>query len=458
MKKFIGTKQFYKMLFIIVIPIVLQQFITQFVSLLDNLMIGQLGDSEMTGVSLANQLLFVFNLTVFGSLAGASIFGAQYFGSNNKDGYHETIRFKWLMGVIIFVISTLIFVIFSEQLISSFITTNENDSTDPVIVLSSGKMYLLIMLIGNLPFIIKEIYSTSLRELKETFFPMVSGVIAIVVNLLFNYFLIFGTFGFPKLGIVGAAIATVLSRFVEMILVVTYTHIKKNKFTFFVGVYKRLIVKLSSVKLFLPRSVLLLTNELLWSLALTFILQCFSYRGLDIVAAFNISNTINNVFITIGTSLGIATGIIIGNLLGASEEEEAKNASFVTLGFSVVVSVIFAAIMIGCAFVVPNLYKASPYIKDMARDLMIIAAISLPVQAFNTCCYFILRAGGKVILTMFFDCIYIWLVRFPVALIFCYFTKMDVRTVFALCWLTELLKSFFGYAMINRGIWIKTIV
>ncbi len=458
MKKFIGSRQFYKMLFVIVIPIILQQFITQFVSLLDNLMIGQIGDSEMTGVSLGNQLLFVFNLTVFGSLAGASIFGSQYFGSNNKEGYHETIRFKWLMGIIIFVISTIIFLLFNEELIGAFITKNEADATDPEVVLYTGKIYLLIMLIGNLPFIIKEIYATSLREMKETLFPMISGVVAILINLVFNYFLIFGKFGFPELGVVGAAIATVLSRFVEMTLMIIYTHIKKAKFSYFQGVYKHILVKSSSIKLFLPRSILLLTNELLWSMGLTIILQCFSSRSLDVVAAFNISNTINNVFITIGTSLGNATGIIIGNLLGAKQEEEAKSASFIILAFAVVVSLLFAGIMIGCSFFVPNLYNASTQIKEMARDLIIIAAIALPFQAFNTCCYFTLRAGGKVILTLFFDCFYIWLVRLPVAFFLCYFTKLDVRLVFALCWVTEMIKSFVGYILVNKGIWLKTIV
>ena len=458
MKKFIGTKQFYKMLFIIVVPIILQQFITQFVSLLDNLMIGQIGDSEMTGVSLGNQLLFVFNLSVFGSLAGASIFGSQYFGSNNKEGYHETIRFKWLMGIIIFIVSTLIFVIFNEQLINAFITTSESDTTNPEIVLKTGKIYLLIMIIGNLPFIIKEIYATSLREMKETFFPMISGVVAIVVNLVFNYFLIFGKFGFPELGVVGAAIATVLSRYVEMILIIVYTHIKTDKFSYFKGVYKKLLVKFSSVKLFLHRASLLLVNELLWSLGLTVILHCFSYRGLDVVAAFNISNTINNVFITVGTSLGVATGIIIGNLLGAKQEQEARESAFIIIGFSVFVSLFVMLIMVGCSLFVPDLYKAGVDIKHLARDLIIINAIALPFQVFNTCCYFILRAGGKVILTMFFDCFYIWLIRIPVAVIFCYFTKLDVRVVFTLCWVTEMVKSFIGYILVNKGIWLKTIV
>ncbi len=458
MKQFIGTKKFYKMLFAIVLPIVLQQFITQFVSLLDNLMVGQIGESEMAGVSLGNQLLFIFNLAIFGSLGGASIFATQFVGANNKKGYHETIRFKWLVVTIILIISTLIFLFFSDYLLNAFITSNEGDTTNPEIVLSSGKTYLMIMLIGNLPFIIKEIYSSSLREMKETFFPMLSGIIAIFVNLIINYLLIFGKLGLPKLGVTGAAIGTVISRFVEMLLVVLYTHIKKEKFSFFTGVYKRIFVKIESVKKFLPRTLLLLTNEVLWSLGLTLILKSYSVRGLDIVASFNICNTITNVFTTIGISFGNATAIIIGNMLGANEIKKAKESSLVILGFSVVSTLLFTGIMIGTAYFVPNIYNASDYIKYIARDLIIIGAFSLPFQAWNCVCYFILRAGGKVVLTMFFDCLFIILVRFPITFALAELTNLDIRIIYIIGYSLEVLKSFAGFILVKKGIWLKTIV
>lgn len=458
MKKLIGSKQFYKMLLVIVVPIILQQFITQFVSLLDNLMIGQIGDSEMTGVSLGNQLLFVYNLGVFGSLAGASIFASQYFGSGNKKGYQEAVRFKWLMGIILFVISTIIFIFLHEPLLKAFITANDTDNTNPEIVYNSGRTYLMIMLIGNLPFVIKEIYAGSLREMKETFFPMLSGVVAIVVNLVFNYLLIFGHFGLPEMGVAGAAIATVLSRFVEMILVIVYTHLKKDKFSYFVGIYKRVLVKMSSVKTFLPRSILLLTNEIFWSVGLTLILQSYSIRGLDIVASFNICNTVTNVFITIGTSLGNATAIILGNMLGANKIEEAKDSSMYILGFAVFITIIFGVIMAISAYIVPNIYNASSTIKDLAKDLILIGAVTLPIQAFNCCCYFTLRAGGKVFLTMLFDCFFVCLIRLPVVYIIARFTTLDIRIVYFISYALEFAKTIAGYILVKKGIWLKHIV
>ena len=142
-RKFIGDKQLYKMLIAIALPIVLQQFVTNIVSLLDNIMVGRIGNDEMIGVSLANQLLFIYNLAVFGSLSGAAIFATQYFGAQNKEGYQETFRFKWLVIVIISIVFGLVFFFFKEPLISAFISTSEEEYSSPEAVLKYGKVFKL---------------------------------------------------------------------------------------------------------------------------------------------------------------------------------------------------------------------------------------------------------------------------------------------------------------------------
>ena len=457
MRKFIGDRKFYKMLLVIVMPIVLQQFITQFVGLLDNLMVGQVGTSEMTGVSLANQLLFVFNLGIFGSLSGASIFATQYFGAKNKDKYQEAFRFKWIITIIIFIVTTIIFILFSEQLLSIFINSQEGEDTNPVLVLLHGKQYLWIMLVGNLAFVIKEIYASSLREMKETFIPMLSGVIAIFVNLIFNYILIFGKFGFPILGVEGAAIATVISRFVEMFVIIIYVQIKKEKYNYFKGIYKGR-VHFSFVKKVMPKTLMLLTNEVLWSLGLTLILSCYGIRGLDFVASFNICNTISNVFITVGTSLGNATAIILGNKIGKDDLEGAKSDSYKILFFAIIVSTVFSLIMISTSRILPNFYNTTDNIKNVASNLIIIAAILLPIHSFNTCCYFTLRSGGKIIITIFFDSVYVLLIRLPLAFILSKYTSVNIYWVYTLVTGIDIIKLFVGYILVDKGIWLKSLV
>jgi putative MATE family efflux protein len=457
-KKFIADKKFYKTLLAIVIPIILQQFITQFVSLVDNLMIGNVGNSEMTGVSLANQLLFVFNLAIFGSLSGASLFASQYFGAENKKGYQQTFKFKWLIGSIIVIAATLLFVLFDDQLLSFFINSKDGEFSDPIVVLDSGKTYLMIMLIGNVPFLIKEIYATSLREMKQTFVPMLCGIIAIVVNLVFNTLLIFGLCGFPKLGVVGAAIATVISRFVEMGIVIIYTHVKIKKFVFLQNVYKGDKLTFNSIKRFLPKTLLLITNETLWAAGLTLMLSCYSYRGLDVVSSFNIANTISNVFLTIGTSLGNASAIIIGAMLGAKQTEVAKQSSYRIMGFAFVISIMFSIIQIISAFIIPNIYDSSEEIKLMARNLIIISAILLPFNSVNCVCYFTLRAGGRMLITILFDSVFVIFVRVPIAFVLSHFTGLSIYWVFTFATAVDLVKIFVGYYLINKGIWIRYIV
>ena len=456
MKKFIGNKAFYKYLLAIAIPIVLQQFITQFVGLLDNLMVGQVGTSEMTGVSIANQLLFVFNLAVFGSLSGASIFASQYFGSKSKEGYLETFRFKLFVGCLIFIFSTILFLCFNHVLIDFFIHSREGEATDPTVVLQSGKIYLLIMIIGNFPFVVKEIYATSLREMKETLVPMISGILAICINLFLNYLLIFGKWGCPRLGIIGAAIATIVSRFVEMGIVVIYTHSHIKRFHFLKGAYRG-IVKKESIRKFSPQTLLLLSNEILWSLGLTLMLSCYGYRGLDNVSAFNICNVATNVFLTVGTAMGNATSIILGFKLGANELEDAHQSSYKILAFCLFVTTLFAILMAITSSILPGIYQTSDEIKHLATILILIGAITLPVQAFNTCCYFTLRAGGKIVLTLFFDGFYIWIIKLPLAFILVHYTMLSIPLIYFIVMGIDIFKSAVGYILVDKGIWLKNM-
>lgn len=457
-RKFIGDRRFYRMLIAICLPIILQQFVTSLVGLLDNIMVGRIGNDEMIGVSLANQLIFIFNLAIFGSLSGAAIYATQYYGAQQKEGYQETFRFKWLIVLVISLVFMAVFFFFKEGLISAFINSSEEDYSNPAKVLESGKLYLDLMLIGLLPFAIKEIYATSLREMKETLVPMISGVIAIFINLILNYILIFGHLGAPKMGVSGAAIATIISRFVEMFIVIIYTHVKRKKFSFLNDVYKRPIVRFSSIKKFILKTFLLLSNETLWSIGLTMIMQAYSVRGLDVIGALNIANTVNNVFIVVGTSLGNATAIILGNLIGAQEFAEAKSASYKILFSSIVVTAIFSLFEVLVGFFVPDIYNTSPEIKALAFKFIIICSIFRVPNSFNTCAYFTLRAGGKILLTMLFDSLFIWLVRVPASFILSYLTGVSILWLYIIVEGLEASKAIVGYILVDKGIWLNQII
>ena len=337
-EKFIGDREFYANLIRLIIPMIVQQGITSFVSLLDNVMVGRLGTESMSGVAIVNQLLFVFNLTIFGGLAGASIFGAQFYGKGDHKGVRYALRFKLIFSVLMAVIAIVALLFFNNPLISLFLTESESGG-DLVLTLSEAKNYLFVMLIGLIPFSFSQSYSSTLRETGETVSPMTASIIAIVTNFVLNYILIFGSFGAPRLGVVGAAIATVIARYIEAIYLIIHTHRREKTFIFAQGLYKSLYLPGAVVKKILLTGTPLMLNELFWSIGTTMISQSYSTRGLTVVAATNIAGTVWNLFCVIMFAMGNAVSIIIGQQLGAGEIEEAKRTDNKLLFFTVVLHI-----------------------------------------------------------------------------------------------------------------------
>lgn len=294
MKKLIGDKKFYLMVLSIAVPIMVQNGITNFVAMLDNIMIGRVGTEQMSGVAVANQLIFVFNISVFGMVSGAGIFGAQFFGSKNMEGVRNTFRFKLISLTLLTVAGALILLFFGDRLISLYL---QGEGTEESIraTLEYGGHYLRIMLIGIFPYALTQAYASTLRELGETVAPMRAGIAAVVTNTVLNYILIFGKFGAPCLGVAGAAIATVVSRFVECAAIILWTHTHGEQLEFIQGAYRSLRVPGTLVRQILLKGSPLMANEFLWSLGMATLTQCYSVYGLAVVAGLNISSTISNV-------------------------------------------------------------------------------------------------------------------------------------------------------------------
>lgn len=457
LRKFIGDKKFYSMVFVIAIPIMIQNGITNFVSLIDNIMVGQVGTNQMSGVAIVNQLIFVYNLCIFGGLSGAGIFGAQFFGQRNEDGLRYVFRFKLIIGSLLTVLGLLLLGCFGEELVTLYLDT-DNSPEDIEATLRYAMQYLHVMLIGLVPFLVVQIYASTLRETGEAMLPMKAGIVAVAVNLVFNYLLIFGKLGFPALGVQGAAIATVLSRFVECFIVVLWTHCHTEKNTYIRGVYRSLKIPEELVKKIIVKGLPLLVNEALWSGGMAVLLQCYSVRGLDVVAGMNISNTIMNLFNIAFIALGNAVAIIIGKLLGAGKMEEARDTDRKLIAFSVVLCIFIGAAVIALAPLFPEFYKTEQEVKDYATHFIRIAAAFLPQSAFLHASYFTLRSGGKTIVTFFFDSGFMWVVTIPLAFVLSRFTALPIEVIFASCQGIEILKCVVGFVLLKKGVWLQNIV
>lgn len=457
MKKFIGDKKFYRMVLLIAIPIMVQNGITNFVSLLDNIMVGQVGTNQMSGVAIVNQLIFVYNLCIFGGLSGAGIFGAQFYGQGNEKGLRYVFRFKLMTGMLLTIIGGLVLHCFGRELIDLYLD-KDNNPADIAATMEYSLKYLKIMLIGLVPFFGVQVYASTLRETGETVLPMKAGIVAVVVNLTFNYILIFGKFGAPALGVEGAAIATVISRFVECIIVIVWTHCHLDRNPYIRGVYRSLKVPMVLVKDILIKGTPLLVNEALWSSGMAVLLQCYSVRGLNVVAGMNISNTISNLFNIAFIALGSSVSIIIGRLLGAGKMEEAKDTDRKLIAFSVAICVVIGAVVACLAPLFPRLYNTEQEVRDYAASFIMIAALFMPQSAFLHASYFTIRSGGKTLITFLFDSGFMWVVTIPFAFCLTRFTVLPIEVIFALCQGIEILKCVVGFILLKKGVWLQNIV
>ena len=455
--KLIGDSNFYRRVIAIVMPMIIQNTVTNVVNLLDNIMVGRVGTLEMSAVAIVNQLIFVFNLCIFGGLAGAGIFSTQYAGAGDTKGIRYCFRAKMVIAVLMFIICGAVFFVFANPLISMYLAdgTPQKEAAD---TLGFATSYLKVMIIGLLPFAVSQVYSSTLREMGETKLPMIASIIAIFINLVFNYFLIFGKFGFPKLGVVGAAVATVLSRYIEMIFIVVLTAVKREKFKFINSAFKSLYVPKSLCADIFKKGFPLLINEFLWSLGMAVQLQCYSIRGLSVVAAVNISNTVNNLFNVVFLTMGNAVAIIVGQHLGANEIRKAKDSAWKLLALAVATCGVMGTVLAIVSPFVPHIYNTEESVKQMATSFLLVVAVLMPVYAFAHNCYFTIRSGGRTVITFLFDSVFTWGVAVPVAYILANFTTIAIVPLYFIVQSLEFVKCIVGFIFVKKGIWVRNII
>ena len=459
--KFIGNKAFYKMVFAVAIPIMIQNGITNFVSLLDNIMVGLVGEEQMNGVAIVNQLFFIFNLGIFGAVSGAGIFTAQYFGKGDNDGVVQTFRFKLMTAVVISAVAAGIFALFYQPLIKLFISMDlslgENAAKADA-TFNFGVSYMWVMLVGLLPFALSQAYSGTLRETGHTVLPMVAGFAAVAVNCVGNYLLIFGKFGCPELGVVGAAIASVASRFVELGMLIVATHSSK-KIDCGKGVFARFFhVDKELVRKIFLKGAPLFVNEVVWATGMTLLTLCYSMRGLSAVAAYSISSTVVNVFNIAYMALGNSVGIIVGKYLGAGDVETAQDVDNKMIAFSVMTGLVLGALLAATSWLFPMAYNVSDEAKRIAASFLLITGCLMPLHGFLHSCYFTLRCGGKTLITFLYDSVFVCVVNVPLAFALVKLTNLDVTWVYLIANGIEVFKAVLGFVMLRKKIWINKIV
>ena len=456
-RKYIGDRNFYKSYIALALPMILQNAVTNLVSFLDNIMVGQLGTEQMSGVAIVNQLIFVYNLAIFGAVSAASIFGAQYFGKGNHKGHMYSFRFKLYAALTVTALTILLFVTKGENLISLYLTDTSGSGATGA-ALQYGLEYLIIMIAGLIPFAVNQAYATNIKETGQTLLPMIASFVAVGSNAILDYLLIFGIGPFPELGVQGAALATVIARYIEALMIIIWAHRHREKNRYLKGAYTGFGIPADELKAIIIKGLPLMMNEVLWAAGMTAVIQCYSIRGLEVVAGLNLATTITNLFNIIYLQLGACISIVVGQYLGAGKLKEAKDADNKMIVFSVFCCVIVAVCMLFIGRFFPQIYNTSEEIRALATKFIAVSAIIMPFCSFSHASYFTLRSGGKTMVTFLFDSVFTWIIIVPIAFLLAHFTGLGIVSVYFLVQATELIKVVIGYFMIRSNVWLVQMV
>lgn len=456
--KYIGDRSFYRQILLVAIPIIAQNAITNIVSLLDNVMVGQLSTAELSGVTIVNNnLINIFHLCVFGGTGGAGIFTAQFHGCGDNEGIRHTFRFKLWICFGLLAIALCVFSLFPNPLIGLYLR-GDGDPQLAISTLRAARQYLFMMLPGLLPHALVLAYSGTLRECGHPMVSMIASLVATVLNLCLNFFLIFGHFGFPAMGVRGAALATVIARYTEFGIIAVWTHCHTAQLPFVKGLlrFKPLPKALlcSIIRVDIP----LLINDALFAFGQAFLNQCYSTCGLDAMAALSISSTIYNLSSVVFRSLGICTGVFMGQKMGAETPEKPLRDHFAKLAALTICSGIFFGLLMALmAPIFPGLYNTTPKVREMASGLILLTAATMPLLSFFYPIFYTVRAGGKTGFAGLLDSGDLWLLHLPLAFILSRFTNADLLLIFGVVGASNIIKCIVSWFMIRSRIWIQNL-
>ncbi|MDD7305738.1 MAG: MATE family efflux transporter [Peptoniphilaceae bacterium] len=455
--KYFGDKKFYKNILILAIPIIIQQLITGFVNMLDNIMVGQTGTLAMSGVSVANQLIAIFNLAIFGLISAASIFAAQFAGKEDYNKVRSCIYYNIVTGSFVSILAIFIFFKFGDNLLSLFMNKEANSTENIVKTTAYALSYIKIMTIGFIPFAFSQAISSSMRVDGETRLPMFVAIVTVFVNFVFNWILIFGKFGFKALGPKGAAIATIISRFVELSLFIYLAKNNKHRFRFYEHFFKDFHIDKELFKDITKGGIPLIINEILYSVGNAAITQSYSIRGIEALASYNISSTIIGLFVVFHLSMGDCISIVVGRLLGANKIEEAVDTDRKLIVFDCIVAFVLGLILFSLAPIFPNFYNTSLNVKLTATNMLRVGGGLLWIGSLYNASYFTLRSGGKTIITLLFDSVGTIFVSFPVSYFLAHYTNLSIVNMYMIICLVDLYKVILGLSLVKKRIWVKNL-
>ena len=448
-----GPGRFYGKALTIALPIMLQQLIQNLVSLIDNFMVSGLGDISMSGVNVAGQVLFVFMVYLNAICMAGGIFMTQFFGAKDEDGMKQAFRFKLIMGLAAFVPFLLVCIVFPRQVLSLMLIGNE----DAEAILDEGVKYIRIVFFMGLPMTASVCIASSLRDLGRVKIPLLVTVAATLTNTLFNWLLIYGNLGFPKMGVRGAALATVIARTVEFVIFIIIYLRKKPEFA----------VKLTQVfkaertlfRKILRKGSLVLFCEMVWVLSETVTTAIYNGRGgADVVSGMAAGFAVANLFFVAFGGIYSSVGVILGKTLGEGELEQARRQKTWLLSGSAVFGGFMALFGLATTFLIPLVFgKLSDDAVSICRSMVIMMSFFMPIWVYMNSQMAVARAGGDTAMGAYTDSVITIFIMLPMLFLLGFLTDIGPVVMYLLVKLLDVAKVIVFHIWLKKERWLKNL-
>ncbi len=446
--KLFDDRAFYKQLFAIASPIMAQNLVNALVNLLDTTMIGQLGTTAIAGVGLGNQIFFFYMILTFGIVSGGSVFVAQYWGKGDVHGIRHTTGLCLFLALVPALLFTAFCALWPEELIGIF--SRDSD------VIAAGAEYLRAASPQFVPFSIGFVLTHIMRSTERVRLPMVTTMIALSLNAILNYLLIFGIGPFPALGVSGAAIATVISRCLETLIILIA--VRWRRYEFAMAPRELFRFNAAFAARYFKIAVPVMVNEFIWSLGITIQSVILARTHTDAIAAFNIVNTVSQLTWVFFIGLGNGIGVMIGKRIGEGQGSSARLYASRIARFAPLMGAVFGLLLFGLARFLPFFFKVEASVFAIANAMFLIMAIAYPLRALNMAIVIgVCRAGGDTVYCVFIDVFFMWTVALPAAALASFIFGAPAIVVYLFLQFEEPLKAIIGLSRLRSGRWLHDV-
>lgn len=447
-KYFSIDRAFYKTLFFVSLPIIFQNFITSSLSMVDTVLVGRLGQSQIAAVGQANQIMFLMTLLLFGVGGGTAIFTAQFWGNKNLDGFKKSLEIGIIFAIIVSGLFTLVSIVIPNLLISLY-------SKDPEVI-AYGVSFLKIVCFSYTFSAITLVLSFVLRTTGQVMLPMVASIIGFITNTILNLIFIFGFMGIPAMGVRGSAFATVIARILELSIILIFAY--RWKLPCVVKFYEMFSLNINYIKGYLKVALPVIANEGLWALGTTIYSVVYGRMGTDVTSAMVIALVIDNMAFILIRGIGSASAIMVGNEIGKGDRKSAYKYGVLFGITSILIGLVTAAIIIPLAWPALGLYNVSNEVKMMSINVIVVMAFIMAVKSFNfTIITGVFRAGGDTIFCLLLDLLGVWCLGVPAAIIFGLLLRWPIHWVFLLINIEEICKIFICIIRLRSRKWINNV-